>query len=558
MRTAQPLDCIVIGYNETPFPEWEELLRGYGRDSEAYRDLQFSFVDLGGESLNYVDLLNRAFDQAQGPAPDGVERFRSGDIPNLAAVYLVNYLRRRGLRATYLNLFQYEKEQLSELLKRDPACVAVTTTFYVMNLPAREIVDFVRACNPSVPIVVGGPLVSNHTRQFHGPELQSAFEDIGGDIFVEESQGESTLCRLVQCLQAGESLSRVPNLYYFEEGKLLHTERQAELNSLDEEFIRWQDFGDRNLGATIQTRTARSCAFSCAFCNYPKRAGKLTLASLETIERELDDLRDLGVSNVVFIDDTFNVPVRRFKEICRLMIDKQYPFSWFSYLRCSNADEEAIDLAAESGCKGVFLGIESGSPTILQKMNKAATVEKYARGIERLRSHGILTFGSFIVGFPGETPETVDESIDFVKTHRPDYFRAQMWYCEAGTPIELRRDELDLEGDGFRWSHHSMESLEAMEHIDRMFLSVDPSESCWLPQWSFDFWIIPYLLGKGLSAEQFRGFMDPMHRLLALEVASVPEASKRARQEEHWRAAVEGARSWHLGPTASGSGGASE
>lgn len=556
---TQRLDCIVIGYNETPFPEWEALLRGYGRDSEAYRDLQYSFVELDGENLNYVGLLNRVLDRAQGPAAGRHERFRSGDIPNLAAVYLVNFLRRRGLRATYLNLFQYEKERLAELLDGDPVCVAITTTFYVMNLPAREIVEFIRERNPRVPIVVGGPLVSNHTRQFHGPELQAAFEDIGADLFVEESQGETTLEQVVRCLKDGGSLSRIPNLYHFEDGELVHTERQPELNSLDDEYIRWQEFAHRGLGATIQTRTARSCAFSCAFCNYPKRAGKLTLASLDTIERELDALRDMGtVSNVVFIDDTFNVPVRRFKEICNLMIEKRYPFSWFSYLRCSNADDEAIELAAESGCKGVFLGIESGSPAILKEMNKSATVEKYARGIERLREHGILTFGSFIVGFPGETAATVDETIDFVKTHRPDFFRAQMWYCEAGTPIEQRRDEIDLEGDGFRWSHHTMDSLEAMDHIDRMFLSVDPGESAWLPQWSFDFWIIPYLLGKGMTADQFRGFMRPMHRLLALEIASVPEASKRARQEEHLRAAVEGARDWRIASPATGAGGAGE
>ena len=102
------------------------------------------------------------------------------------------------------------------------------------------------------------------------------------------------------------------------------------------------------------------------------------MASLETIEKELDSLKRLGyIKNLVFIDDTFNVPLPRFKDICRLMIEKDYQFNWFSYFRCSNSDEEAIELLAKSGCKGVFLGIESGSPTILKNMNKAATTEKY-------------------------------------------------------------------------------------------------------------------------------------------------------------------------------------
>jgi p-methyltransferase len=106
-----------------------------------------------------------------------------------------------------------------------------------------------------------------------------------------------------------------------------------------------------------------------------------------------------------------------------MMIRKKYPFNWFSYFRCSNSDKEAIELMAESGCKGVFLGIESGSPTILKNMNKSATIEKYAQGIAWLRQHDIMTFGSFITGFPGETDETVNETLDFIRQTKPDYYQ---------------------------------------------------------------------------------------------------------------------------------------
>ena len=76
-----------------------------------------------------------------------------------------------------------------------------------------------------------------------------------------------------------------------------------------------------------------------------------------------------------------------------------------------------------------------------------------------------------------------------------------------------------------------MDSLEAMDDIDRMFLTID--ESVWLPQWSFDFWIIPYLLGKGISLAQFRDFMAQSHKLLSLEIASVPQQEKKRMQQEY-------------------------
>jgi len=535
---SKQIDCVVIGYNETPFAEYEALLRGYGADSEAYRDLRFSFVNINDQNMNYIGLLNHVLKLANGGERKGEDELKSCDIPNLAAVYLTHYLRMRGYEASYINLFQFEKDALAEYLESDPLCVAITTTFYLLNLPVNEMVGFIRERNPQTKIVVGGPLIANHLRNYDEEELTVALEDIGADIYVNESQGERTLTLIINALKNGGDLSKVPNIIYRQDGKLKGTPKLPEINSLDENFINWQTFAGEQLGQTVQTRTARSCAFSCSFCNYPERAGKLTLASLETVEKELDSLKRLGyIKNLVFIDDTFNVPLPRFKELCRLMIEKDYQFNWFSYFRCSNSDEEAIDLLARSGCKGVFLGIESGSPTILKNMNKAATVEKYQRGMELLRQYGVLTFASFIMGFPGETEETFRESVDFIKTTKPDYYRAQLWYCEPGTPVERQREKYGIEGEGFVWSHATMESMEAMDHIDRAFLEI--KESTWLPQWSFDFWTIPYLLGKGYSLEQFKKLMAWSHRLLALEIAYVPESEKKSKQQEYLLKMVE-------------------
>jgi len=547
MKNREQLDCVVIGYNEIPFENYERFLGNYGEDSEAYRDLKFSFIDLGSAKIDYPGLLNHVLSLALrgGEKLLPGQEFKSGDIPNLAAVYLTNYLRQRNFRANYINLFQYEKEKLIEYLAADPVCVAITTTFYVVNLPVNEMVQFIRQYNKKVKIIVGGPLIANHARNYEGGALQSAIDDIGADIYVIEGAGELTLAALIGCLKSGGKLSDVPNIAYLDEGRLHRTQKFPENNSLDESGIDWLAFKDENLGRTIQTRTARSCAFNCSFCNYPKRAGKLTLASAETVARELDSMRAIGgVQNVVFIDDTFNVPLPRFKDLCRMMIRENYGFNWFSYFRCSNSDEEAIDLMARSGCKGVFLGIESGSPRILKNMNKAATVEKYAEGIKLLHEHGILTFGSFIAGFPGETEETIEETVNFIKEARPSYYRVQSWYCEPGTPIDLKRSEYGIRGEGFVWSHATMDSQTAMDHIDRMFLTID--ESLWLPQWSFDFWIIPYLIGRGISPDQFRDFMTSATKMLKMEIAFMKAQRKYSLQEEHLQHLVNLVKGWRL------------
>ncbi len=546
------MDCIVVGYNEMPFERYEDLLSNYGKNSEAYRDLKLSFVDINGRPTSYVNLLNYVIQQAHGSQPSGEGRFsfRCGEIPNLAAAYLSNFLRREGLNASYINLFQDEKEGFMQWLKEEPLCVAITTTFYVLSFPVNEIVQLVRSMNPKVKIVVGGPLVGNYVRNMHTDALAMALKDMGADYYIVDSQGEMTLANLVRSLKNGLSQSDIPNLMFFEDDKLVHTPVAPESNSMDEVDIKWDELAhEESLGHTIQMRTARSCAFKCAFCNYPTRAGKLSLASLDTIEREMQSIHKIGdISTVVFIDDTFNVPLPRFKDICRMMIKRQFNFNWFSYFRCSNSDEEAFDLMAKSGCKGVFLGIESGSPSILKNMNKAATIERYAEGIKALKQRGIATFGSFIVGFPGETRETVEETISFIRENQPDFYRTQMWYCEQGTPIWQERDKYKIQGEGFVWEHATMSSLEAMDYIERIVLTV--KESLWLPQWSFDFWFIPYITGKGVSLWEFKQFVSHADALLASEIATCSTAERERIRKKRLDKMIELVKSWRPAPGA--------
>jgi p-methyltransferase len=123
-----------------------------------------------------------------------------------------------------------------------------------------------------------------------------------------------------------------------------------------------------------------------------------------------------------------------------------------------------------------------------------------------------------------------------------DYYRTQMWYYERGTPIDRRRDEFRMAGDGFVWSHATMDSTSAMNHIERLFFSV--KGPAWLPQWSFDFWIIPYLLGKGLAREDVRHFTESANRILALDLASLPAPQKARMKQEALDGLVAGARRW--------------
>jgi radical SAM PhpK family P-methyltransferase len=498
------LDCLVIGYNDGDFNDYRLMCEQAGPGSPELQILQKEHVIFDGRPMPWIEAFSIARNHWTGLST----RYHPAEVFNLASLYLINYLRHSGLSAEAISFYSGELDYLTDLLAERPLVVAITTTFYVNVLPVVPIVEFIRAHSPTSHIVVGGPLVDNLCRDgMVAGKVSAGLSDLldvmAADSYVWESQGEWTLNQLCQALKLGNSLAKVPNTLLKHEGQWVASHRVIENNDLDECSINWSQFQTGQLGPVVQTRTARSCAFKCSFCDYPSRAGALATASIETVRRELRQMAALGARTVVFVDDTFNVPPKRFKAICKMMIEEDLGLTWYSYFRCSHArDGEAFDLAAESGCAGVFLGIESADPGVLAAMHKLAQDSQYRAGIENFAQRGIMTFASLIVGFPGETEASVQRTLEFINETRPTFWRAQAWWANPRTPIYAERESYDISGSGYTWRHATMDSEEAASLCDWMFDRV--TGSTWLPLYDLDFWSVPYLVGKGMRVEEIQ------------------------------------------------------
>jgi radical SAM superfamily enzyme YgiQ (UPF0313 family) len=544
--TPAGLDCIIVGYHDLNFDEVIRSSYTLRSRSGSYESLRNNSVPFGDRRVDYMQLLNSAMEAAHGENPG----FHVANMPSLGAWYLASYLKKSGYQTEVINFFGGAQARLRELLLLEPRAVAITTTFYVEPGPIKEIVRFIREINTKVRIVIGGPYVFNLCEQTDGYSelLSEVLSDIGADLVVYDSQGELTLARILGFLRGERSaneitvapaskrsrsnslaklgsasdpvltddLHNIPNLIFFESGAMVRTPRQVESNDMNIFSEDWSAVAEQNFVPTVVTRTARSCAFSCSFCRYPIVAGPLNLKSLDTIEKQLDLFQERGVRNLVIIDDTFNVPLPRFKDICRLFIRKRYDFQWFSYFRAANADASCFDLMAESRCGGVFLGIESGDQTILDNMHKSSRVDKYVTAIRKLNERGIITFASLIVGFPGETAETVRNTMRFLEEAEPLYYRAELYYHGTNTPIHDRRAEFGIKSAGYSWKHATMSWQEACQHIGALYRSI--RGSLILPVYNFDFWCIPYLLGRGLTKAQIHEFVKGANTLLIDEL----------------------------------------
>lgn len=497
-------DCVVVGYNDTQIDSLLQRTANFQALSGGYRHLLANSLQFGGKRMRYSDLLNVCIERATGRP----SQFNVGRIPNLGACYLVSYLHRRGHRAELINYFNYEKQRLAELLLDGVRSVAITTTYYFESEPIREVVDFVRARSPATQIIVGGPHIFNVCTDMPEDLQLETFKEIGADIYVFDSQGESTLSKVCQALESGGSeLGKIPNLTFSEDGWKTHTRtaRQVESNDMSSNVVDWSLFPTDLIAPTVQTRTARSCAFKCAFCRYPVMAGSLDLVDLDVVERELDYFQSVGTRYVLFIDDTFNIPEPRFKELCRRIIKKKYSFQWFSYFRCANADDECFDLMAQAGCRGVFLGIESGDQSVLRAMNKGAKVERYLYGVRELNKRGILTYASFIIGHPGETELTARNTVCFIEEAQPSFYCLESFFFDPKTPIGARAAEFQLQGAGYRWKHAGMDWRRAADLVEAGYQQIHNSTV--LPLYSFDMWTFAYLLGVGFQQSTLEEFL---------------------------------------------------
>lgn len=505
------IDCLIIGHNEMDFEEYEKKVRKMGVNSGAYRDLNLNFLRYNNRSYQASEIFN-LFCRDDKECTIPVKPIHMLDTFSAAIPYLGTYLNRRGFTFDYVVSFQDEKEELTEkLMQENILAVAVTTTLYVSAFPIVEIIEFIRKYNRTAKIIIGGPFITTQVRVLDETELETLFNStIKADFYVNSSQGEATLVQLISALKSNSSTDQINNIYYRIDKGLVATPILKENNRLSENMVNWDLFAHR-IGAHAAVRTSISCPFSCAFCGYPEHAGPFQTVDANIIKREIKLLNKIKtLKSVYFIDDTFNVPVKRFKEILRTLIKNKCRFKWHSYFRSQFADREMVELMKESGCEGVYLGIESGNDQILKNMNKTASVEKYLEGIELLKENEIVTYGNFIIGFPGETYETVDDTIKFIKESGIDFYRVQLWYCDTITPIWKERDKYDIKGERFEWRHATMDSRTACDLVDEIFLKID--QSTWVPQYNFNFDSIWHLIHQGLSFESVKNFLKSFNR----------------------------------------------
>lgn len=518
---SDKIHALVIGQSE--IIRYEEYSKFPLNRIHHFKDqVHLRMLHLNGAFRSHLDILNYAITGKFYNEAAYAERRKMLNIwnlPGLSSLLVANAGCHSGFNVKVINNFDSEFDLFKEYYESqdEPPLVGISTTFYLGYAEVKRLVSQLRGYDPEMKIVLGGAFSNEQTINNPMGCFEEPMRKYGIDYHLHAFNSDIDFPKLLDSyFSSSKDFSTVPNLAYFDQnGSYSLTEKKWHDPSVNKLPMRWKDLDLSFVNRTIQLRAASGCPFACSFCTYPDTAGGHYAMELELVDRQLSEIQSLGfIENIIFIDDTFNVPTGRFKKILQLLC--KYNFSWFSFLRIQYVDEEVARLMRDSGCKGVYLGIESSNDQLLKNMNKKVTRAEYLRGMEHLNHYGIPTFAAFVVGFPGETEETIQGNIDFLKQCHIDFYSTKEFFYMPHAQIHKDREKYGLEGMGNRWKHGTMSSATASEMKIRMFKEVKNST---FVDPDLSLWYLAYLYDQGYEVNQIKSFQKIINEMMLQEIS---------------------------------------
>ncbi len=274
----------------------------------------------------------------------------------------------------------------------------------------------------------GGLEIAREAKELD-PKVKTVFGGIGATFlwehllkhfaqvdFVILGEGEYSFLDLLDQLEKpeGQDFDGILGIAFRKGGEPARTGDRIPIQNLDELPIPAKYFSYQHVSSS------RGCVWNCTFCGSPRFWGKgVRFRSPGHFVEELEMLYHRGVDFFYVSDDTFTIDRERVIEICRRIIDKRLRINWYAISRVNYVDGEMLAWMRKAGCIQVSYGVESGSEKIRERLNKRIKTAQIKRAFALTAKHGILPRAYFIYGAPGETWETIQETINLMMEIKP-------------------------------------------------------------------------------------------------------------------------------------------
>lgn len=333
--------------------------------------------------------------------------------PPLGLAYLAAALEEAGAEVRVLDLVvhPYRPQMLADLLDEFQPQIAGSTAVTMTVDHALGMLTEIKRLRPQIVTVMGGPHVS-----FSARETLQACPAL--DIAVI-GEGERTIVELARAAAgSGGNFEGIDGIATRVGNSVRIAPRRefiADLDSLPPPARHLLPLGRyRALGMPISMTTTRGCPHQCIFCVGRKMVGsRVRYRSPQRVVDELEAVGNLGFHQVNIADDLFTADRRHCTAVCDEILRRGLKVKWTSFARVDTVCEELLTRMKAAGCTAVSFGVESANRDILKTIKKRITPEQVVEAVRMCARTGVTPFASFILGLPGETPETIQESMEF-------------------------------------------------------------------------------------------------------------------------------------------------
>jgi len=400
-------------------------------------------------------------------AEDEKEQQIMKPYPPLGLLYVSAYLKENGYENTIFDSTFSSKEKLQNfLLEEQPKIVAFYTNI-VTKLNVLSLIKFIRNKKKlqHTKIILGGPDLTYNIENYLN----------AGAHFLVIGEGEQTMLELVSVLYKNKSqeirdkiqegqilqnsklydfvaLQKIDGIAFRKNEETIQTPARQKLKDLSElplpnragidlhKYLEvWKDRHGKN---TISVSTQRGCPYTCKWCStavygqsYRRRPAKKVVEELQILQKEYNP------DSIWFVDDVFSVSHKWIREFHAEVIQKNIIIPFECITRAERLNDEILQLLKEAGCFRIWIGAESGSQRIIDKMDRRVDVNVVRETIQKANKIGIETGTFIMVGYPSETESDIYETIHHLKIANPSQFTITVAYPIKGTSLYTETEQ---------------------------------------------------------------------------------------------------------------------
>lgn len=349
-------------------------------------------------------------------------------FPPLGLAYMAAVLEQNNFEVKIIDcpVCQIDHAKLkAELSSFQPTIVGIGSMTPTIE-SALQSAHVAREVCPDAKIIMGGPHATFADKQI-------LTEEKPVDIIVR-GEGEETILELAKHSPELQKINEIKGITFRKDNQIIQAPNRPLIEDLDSlprpayKYLPIEKYKitGRNL---LPIMTSRGCPYQCSFCVASQMFGaRFRGRSPKNVLDELEWLRDeYGAEGIAFQDDTFTYDNKRAFEICDGIIERKINMPWGCGTRADAVTKELINKMSKAHCNETMFGVESGCQRMRDTLKKRVSTEQCENAVKWAKEAGMFVTVSVILGYPGETKELLQESLDFVRKMDPD----DVWLCHA-------------------------------------------------------------------------------------------------------------------------------